>query len=240
MLPILQIFGVALQVPPMTVLIGVMLALSLGERAARRVGASPEIINSGGIIAFVAGLLGARLGYVLLNWSAYAGNWSAALALNATGFLAVAGWLCAALALGIYLWRQHALTPSTFDALAPAIGLFLAFWALSSLFSGDGFGTPATLPWAISLWGAQRHPVQAYEAVLLLLLTLALWRRLTTPPTGRLSIYAIAGVAAIRIVVDGFRADAALLEGIRVSQLASVLICVMALTMGQRFKRAVG
>lgn len=188
----------------------------------------------------MAGLLGARLGYVLLNWSAYAGNWTAALALNATGFLAITGWLSAVLALGFYLWRRRALTASTFDAIAPAFTLFLAFWALSALFSGDGFGMPATLPWSISLWGAPRHPVQAYEAALLLLLTLALWWQLNTPPAGRLSLYAIAGIAAIRLVVDGFRANSALLEGMRVSQLASVFICAMALVLMRRWTRAMG
>ncbi len=36
---------------------------------------------------------------------------------------------------------------------------------LANLASGDAFGAPSSLPWAIELWGAARHPVQIYEAV---------------------------------------------------------------------------
>ena len=230
MLPILQILGLALQLPPMTVLIGLVVSTSLAGRLAERRGLNGNVIGNAGMLAFVAGVIGARLGYVLLNWSAYQQDLSAALALNANGLLAASGWLCALVAGGVYLQRKGALTLAMLDAIAPAAIFFLACWALSALFSGDGFGTPTTVAWAIDLWGAQRHPVQAYEALLLLLLALLTWRVSQAPhPSGAMGLAAIIGVALIRVFVDGFRADAALLGGLRVTQLAGVMTAIVAI-----------
>ncbi len=230
MLPILQIFGLALQLPPFTVLMGLMLSLSLAGRLAKRHGLNGDVIGNAGVVAFVAGVLGARLGYVLLNWSAYQQDLRAALALNVNGLLAVSGWLCALIAGALYLRRRHMLTWQTLDVVSPALVVFLACWALSALFSGDGFGTPTTVAWAINIWGAQRHPVQAYEAILLFLVALALWRASALAhQDGLLTLVAFASVALIRVFVDGFRADALLVAGLRATQLMGVFITIIAL-----------
>ena len=60
------------------------------------------------------------------------------------------------------------------DVLAPAACVFGMGLALSDLLSGNNFGTPTTLPWAINLWGALRHPVQMYEFIALGVVLMAL------------------------------------------------------------------
>ncbi len=230
MLPILQIFGLALQLPPFTVLIGLMLSLTIAGRLAEQQGLNGDVISNAGVVAFVTGVLGARLGYVALNWSVYQQDLSAVLALNVNGLLAASGWVCALIVGVFYLRQKHLLTWQTLDVIAPAMVFFLACWALSALFSGDGFGTLTTVPWAIDLWGAQRHPVQAYEAVLLVGLAFGLWRiGQRSQQHGYAALSLVIGVALIRVFVDGFRADVPLIVGLRTTQLCGVFVSSVAL-----------
>src|SRR5947199_8456136 len=51
--------------------IGFLLALELAKYLARRAGLDPELFVNAGLIALVAGIVGARLSHVLENWPTY-------------------------------------------------------------------------------------------------------------------------------------------------------------------------
>jgi len=51
------------------------------------------------------------------------------------------------------------------DALTPGLAAVMIAIGLAHIASGDAFGSPADLPWAIQLWGARRHPTQIYETL---------------------------------------------------------------------------
>ncbi len=65
------------------------------------------------------GILGARLGYIVLHWNAYRANLLDMLALNDGGYSAVAGLLLGTLVATIWLWRRPTLRqPLLHSALA--------------------------------------------------------------------------------------------------------------------------
>jgi prolipoprotein diacylglyceryltransferase len=55
---------------------------------------------------------------------------------------------------------------STGDAFAVAVPLSLGIGRIACVLGGCCYGTPSHQPWAIHLAGADRHPVQLYEAAL--------------------------------------------------------------------------
>ena len=65
--------------------------------------------------------------------------------------------------------RRHLPLWRSLNALTPSLSAFPVSVGVAHLSSGDAFGTPASMPWAIELWGARRHPTQVYEILLGLL-----------------------------------------------------------------------
>src|SRR4051812_41167675 len=51
--------------------VGFLLALELAKFLARRVGLDPEVFVNAGLIALVAGIIGARVSHVIENWDVY-------------------------------------------------------------------------------------------------------------------------------------------------------------------------
>ena len=62
---------------------------------------------------------------------------------------------------GARAWR----IASLLDALTPGFIVLAGGLALADLASGDAYGSPSSLPWAIELWGAARHPTQIYQLI---------------------------------------------------------------------------
>ena len=251
MLPIVRIFALTIQTPLLAIMIGVTLAMSVAGRQADQRGLDGNAVANALWSALIAGVLGARIGYVLLNWQAYARDPLDALALNTTALSPWMGWLTALVFGSWQLWRQRGLNVKLLDALAPAMAVLAVGLAVGDLLSGNAYGTPAKVPWAINVWNANRHPVQIYGALALLLILVLLLALPRTWPDGAVmlcfvALYAFAqpldhpsegGLRAARpgcrgfarVLVDGFRADVPLLLGLRVTQLAGVLIAAKAL-----------
>ncbi len=229
MLPIAQVFGFSIQTPPLAVIAGFAVALWLTARVAPWRGLSGTVVADAGFYGALVGLLAARAGYVALNWSAYATEPLAALIPSATALWPWSGWVTGLAFAALYLHRKGALSGQLPDVLAPGAAVFLIGLALAGLLNGDGFGVASDVPWAIELWNAQRHPVQAYEVLALLAILAILLRLLRYRlPAGAVALAFVAAYAFTRVFVDGFRADTALVAGLRVTQLGGLAIGALA------------
>ena len=239
MLPVLQIGPVGIPVPAFSLLLGVWLGLSLAERHAPRFGVDGNRLFSLALTALLSGLAGARL--------AYAARYSRAFIEAPLNLLSprpelldpwggLAAGLIGAL---IYAQRKEMRLWPTLNALTPAFAVFAVALGISQLASGDAFGAPTAVPWAIELWGARRHPTQIYETLLALLILAACW---PAGPLGRRPDYFLiftAASALARIFIEAFRGDSVLVfSGFRLAQLAAWLVLAASLwLMGRRFQK---
>lgn len=231
MMPIVRIFGLTLQTPLLAVLAGFAGASWLAERRSRHDGFDSGVISNALFYGLIAGVLGARIGYVTLNLPSYAQDPLGALALNTTALSPYTGWPIAIGFVTWYVWRRHALRVTLLDSLVPAAVALAMGQVAADFLAGAAYGTPTTVPWAVSLWNVSRHPVQLYELAglaVILALTLGIRRPL---PGGALALLTLALYACLRVFVDGFRADAPALLGMRITQLAGVIIAVTSLWM---------
>jgi phosphatidylglycerol:prolipoprotein diacylglycerol transferase len=127
----------------------------------------------------------------------------------------------------------------TLDVLAPGIAVLMIFVGFAHLSSGDAFGSVSTLPFAINLWGAQRHPTQIYEIVAGVSILLVLLRiSAKTPFDGFLSLVYILLAGISRFVLEAFRGDSVILSGsIRSAQAISLIVVLGALIALHRLAR---
>jgi hypothetical protein len=168
MLPILQIGSFSLRTPGLALLASVWLGLELASRAAPRYTLSPDRIYTLGFSTLAAGVLGARLGFVLLHLSLYTriAPWTralgAAFSLSPGTETAWTGGLATLVVFAAQVWRWQAPLLALLDVLAPGAAGMAAGVHLANLLSGAAYGIESSLPWAIMLGGARREPVQAY------------------------------------------------------------------------------
>lgn len=216
MLPILNIGPLAIQTPGLILLLGVWIGLNAAERQAIRLKIDPNLIYNLSMLMIGAGILGARLGYAALHPQAFASDWISLVSLN-PGLLDAWSGLAVGLISGlIFIYRKGLGGLSILDVYTPALAVMAVAAACANLASGNGFGAPTELPWALELWGARRHPTQIYEMVAGLII---LW---LCRPGSRFSHSAIpeayfltfmAFSAGARVFLEAFHGDSALLPG---------------------------
>jgi phosphatidylglycerol:prolipoprotein diacylglycerol transferase len=177
--------------------LGVLAALFLAQSTARIARVNAAHVWSLSILSLFAALLVQRLLLVLFNWRDLGRHprWLLALSMIHHPLLASAGVLAALVAAFVYGRIRHMPLAATADALAAPLALGLAFEQVGALLAGSGYGTEASVRWAVTYtdifaarWsgaplGVPLHPVQAYAALayltlaLLLLLVLPVRRR---------------------------------------------------------------
>ncbi len=160
---------------------GVMLTLALvlavasAVRLGRDQGIHPEIILSLAIWIGVAGILGARLLYVIEYWDAYRRpSWGATLAeilkVHQGGLVVFGGLIGAAVAFGLFVWRHRLPALALADVAAPALALGQAIGRIGCFLNGCCFGGVSDLPYlAVQFpWGSPPQVRQALDGELFL------------------------------------------------------------------------
>jgi len=230
-IPVIRIGPVVLQLPGLILLLGFWMAVWLAAREAKRLGLKEDDVYTSGLCAAVAGLIGARLWYVAAHRDAFTGDLLGIVALNLSTLDATGGLIAGVLAVGAYAWRKKLLRALWLDALAPGAALLIAMASLAHLFSGEAYGVPTTLPWAIMLWDTERHPVQIYEmlAALATMIVLLVALRRQQPP-GTVALLSLALYSGQRVFLEAFRAESWLLPGgWRAAQIVGLLVLSVSL-----------
>lgn len=215
MFPTLQIGPLALQTPGLMLLLGVWLGLDLMERALRQNGVNAEPFYNLVFIGITAGLLGARFSFAAQNAAIFAQSPLSLFALNPGLLDPFGGLALGMLAAVVYARRKGLQIWQTLDGLTPLLAVLAVAGALAAAAAGTFFGMETSLPWAVDLWGAKRHPTQFYALGMALLnLNILGWqkRRGGLQP-GELFRLFVLLTAFGWLLVEGFRGDSALLPG---------------------------
>jgi phosphatidylglycerol:prolipoprotein diacylglycerol transferase len=114
-----------------------------------------QMLNIAYILIF-CGVIGARLGYVLLHLSEFADNPLSAINPFQAGRFGIAGLnlyggvILALPAVWLYLRLKKLPLLAVFDILVPTVGLGLGLGRIGCFLNGCCFGTPTGLPWGIT------------------------------------------------------------------------------------------
>jgi prolipoprotein diacylglyceryl transferase len=235
------------------IIVGIVVALILGDRRWVARGGQAGVIYDIALWAVPFGLIGGRLYHVMTDWRTYFGDDGAGLA----GALRI--WdgglgIWGAVALGgIGAWigcRQKGIPLTAFgDAIAPGIVLAQAIGRLGNYFNQELYGRPTTLPWGLEIFERRDangaldtlngvstgqlievvHPTFLYELLWNLLVFAALIyidRRLKIGH-GRLFATYVALYCVGRFWVELMRSDVAThIAGIRINSFTSTFVFV--------------
>lgn len=176
----------------------------------RRRGLNPDRVYWLAILAAAGGILGAKLHYLLIHIEEMENPWDQAF--SGAGLVWYGGFAGGALAvmIGIRLFRLP--WGKALDALAPAMAIGYTFGRLGCFFTGDDYGQPSSLPWAMAFPEGSPpiditvHPTQLYEAgasFIIFLVLLYLGPRLKR--TGLLACAYLIMAGAERLLVEFVR-----------------------------------
>jgi prolipoprotein diacylglyceryltransferase len=230
MFPVIHLGPLTIQARGLILLAAFWLAAEAAERGARRLGIRGDVVYSLAFIAAAAGLIGARLGYVLEHWSAYQTDLGAIAALNFNTLSPLAGVATGLIAAYLYARRKGVANRKLLDALTPGFIVFAGGLALADLASGDAYGSPSSLPWAIELWGAARHPAQAYQLIAVIVIGLVVLRTRRAFDGAWFGLFG-ALYSASRLFGEAFRGDSETIAGLRVAQVWSLIVLLIMLVL---------
>jgi phosphatidylglycerol:prolipoprotein diacylglycerol transferase len=213
-----KVFGFEVRSWSVLLLLGALAGAMLAARRARRFGFQPGAIGDLAWVLLLAGVLGARLGWVVQELPYYVQHPAEILNFRAGGMTSYGGVFGALLALAIWCKRTGASFLTAFDWLAAPGLVANALGRVGCFLNGCCYGGPCDLPWAVPIHPEgggpvyQGHPAQLYDTALSLLaagLLLAYERRFSSaPPKGRLTAFFFLAYGASRFVLEIFRTGA--------------------------------
>ncbi|MDP9845046.1 prolipoprotein diacylglyceryl transferase [Streptosporangium lutulentum] len=242
-----HLFGVVpLRAYALCIVLGVIVAVVIGERRWRARGGEPGTIVDLAVWAVPFGLVGGRLYHVITDWQLYFGPNAPNEPIEAlyvwNGGLGI--WGAVALgALGVWFGcRNRGISLSAVaDTIAPGIVIAQAIGRWGNYFNQELFGRPTDLPWGLEIDPDRPgtvpgvdtyHPTFLYESLWDLALGLALiWiGRKFALRHGRVFALYLAGYTVGRFWIEGLRVDTAHhILGLRLNQWTSIVVFIGAM-----------
>ncbi|SCH15973.1 MULTISPECIES: prolipoprotein diacylglyceryl transferase [unclassified Romboutsia] len=218
------IFGIDVMWYGVLMATGMILGTLLALREAKRVGISEDDVLNLAICAIPSGVIGARLYYVIFNWSYYSQNPSQILNFRGGG-MAIHGALIGGILAGfIYTKIKKINFFKMADVALIGMPLAQAIGRWGNYINGEAHGGPTNLPWGIIVDGVKVHPTFLYESIWDFGLFIFLWMfRKKKKYEGQLAIYYIIFYSLGRFFIEGLRTDSLMIGPLRMAQVISLV-----------------
>ena len=248
----ISIFGFSIAYYGIVIVTGMMIAIWIAQREAKRTGQSPDMYVDFIIYALIFAIIGARLYYVIFSWDFYSAHPEKIFALREGGLAIYGGIIGGVLTAIVYCKRKGVNFWLLADTIAPclAFGQMLGRWG--NFFNREAFGgftngllamrlqvsqvrtsdiSAEVMQHIVNYGGVdyiQVHPTFLYESLwnLCLFLLLIKFRPKKKFDGQVLGLYFL-GYALGRVWIEGLRTDQLMFGPFAVSQLLSggLIIC---------------
>ena len=249
----IDLFGIEIAYYGIIIGTAILLGFWIAAREAKRTGQNPENYLDMGIIGVIAGIVGARLYYVIFSWDMYKDNLLDIFNLREGGLAIYGGVIAAVISVLVLAKVKHLSAPQIFDTIAMALlnGQMLGRWG--NFFNREAFGgyTDSLFAMRLPLDAVrssdvteqmrrhieridgvsyiQVHPTFLYESLWCMVLLIILFAyRKHKKYEGELFLMYLFGYGLGRFWIEGLRTDQLVLPGvgIAVSQLLAGAIVV--------------
>ena len=249
----ISIFGFSIAYYGIVIVTGMMIAIWIAQREAKRTGQNPEQYLDLAMIGIAAGILGARIYYVIFAWDYYKDDLLSIFNIRQGGLAIYGGIICACIAVVIYSRKKKQNFGLLMDtaSMSIVIGQIMGRWG--NFFNREAFGDYTNNLFAMQLpvsavraneitqkmWDhvvtvngveyIQVHPTFLYESLWNVgVLLFLFWFRKRKKFNGEVFLMYLIGYGLGRIWIEGLRTDQLLLPvvGLPVSQLLSGCLVV--------------
>jgi phosphatidylglycerol:prolipoprotein diacylglycerol transferase len=167
--PILFQFG-NIKVPTFGFILAIafLAGIAMAGRRAPKFGFTSAQVSDVSFWALIAGVIGARLLYIALNWGYFQSNPRELVSLQVSGLTSFGGLIAGGFAVWIWCRQNSVDFLRMLDVFTPAFLVGHIIGRIGCLMNGCCFGgeCPAWLPWAIDIHGHTHHPAQAYDSLM--------------------------------------------------------------------------
>ncbi|MFQ9258620.1 MAG: prolipoprotein diacylglyceryl transferase [Blautia sp.] len=249
----ISIFGFSIAYYGIVIVTGMMIAIWIAQREAKRTGQNPEQYLDLAMIGIAAGILGARIYYVIFAWDYYKDDLLSIFNIRQGGLAIYGGIIGACIAVVIYSRKKKQNFGLLMDTASMSIvfGQIMGRWG--NFFNREAFGDYTNNLFAMQLpvsavraneitqkmWDhvvtvngveyIQVHPTFLYESLWNVgVLLFLFWFRKRKKFNGEVFLMYLIGYGLGRIWIEGLRTDQLLLPvvGLPVSQLLSGCLVV--------------
>ena len=249
----ISIFGFSIAYYGIVIVTGMMIAIWIAQREAKRTGQNPEQYLDLAMIGIAAGILGARIYYVIFAWDYYKDDLLSIFNIRQGGLAIYGGIIGACIAVVIYSRKKKQNFSLLMDTASMSIvfGQIMGRWG--NFFNREAFGDYTNNLFAMQLpvsavraneitqkmWDhvvtvngveyIQVHPTFLYESLWNVgVLLFLFWVRKRKKFNGEVFLMYLIGYGLGRIWIEGLRTDQLLLPvvGLPVSQLLSGCLVV--------------
>mgnify|MGYP000242607230 FL=1 len=249
----ISIFGFSIAYYGIVIVTGMMIAIWIAQREAKRTGQNPEQHLDLAMIGIAAGILGARIYYVIFAWDYYKDDLLSIFNIRQGGLAIYGGIIGACIAVVIYSRKKKQNFSLLMDTASMSIvfGQIMGRWG--NFFNREAFGDYTNNLFAMQLpvsavraneitqkmWDhvvtvngveyIQVHPTFLYESLWNVgVLLFLFWFRKRKKFNGEVFLMYLIGYGLGRIWIEGLRTDQLLLPvvGLPVSQLLSGCLVV--------------
>ena len=249
----ISIFGFSIAYYGIVIVTGMMIAIWIAQREAKRTGQNPEQYLDLAMIGIAAGILGARIYYVIFAWDYYKDDLLSIFNIRQGGLAIYGGIIGACIAVVIYSRKKKQNFSLLMDTASMSIvfGQIMGRWG--NFFNREAFGDYTNNLFAMQLpvsavraneitqkmWDhvvtvngveyIQVHPTFLYESLWNVgFLLFLFWFRKRKKFNGEVFLMYLIGYGLGRIWIEGLRTDQLLLPvvGLPVSQLLSGCLVV--------------
>ena len=249
----ISIFGFSIAYYGIVIVTGMMIAIWIAQREAKRTGQNPEQYLDLAMIGIAAGILGARIYYVIFAWDYYMDDLLSIFNIRQGGLAIYGGIIGACIAVVIYSRKKKQNFSLLMDTASMSIvfGQIMGRWG--NFFNREAFGDYTNNLFAMQLpvsavraneitqkmWDhvvtvngveyIQVHPTFLYESLWNVgVLLFLFWFRKRKKFNGEVFLMYLIGYGLGRIWIEGLRTDQLLLPvvGLPVSQLLSGCLVV--------------
>jgi phosphatidylglycerol:prolipoprotein diacylglycerol transferase len=139
--------------------LGVLVGLWVSVRNSQKQGINPDDAWNFGILVVLAGILGAKILYIINDWSTYAAHPGEIFSLNTLQAGGVfSGGLVAAFVVAVWYVRKRHMPPlATCDAFAPGLAIGHAIGRVGCFAAGCCYGKPTNHLWGVTFTNQVAH-----------------------------------------------------------------------------------
>lgn len=203
---------ITLQLGPLTIFtwgllvsIGIIAGLILIWYLAKKEGINFDHVLNLSLISIIFGFIGARLLYIFLEPNLFQN--SIEIIRIWDGGLALYGGLVLAIFIDIIYVKKNKLDVLKYaDLFAAPLTLAIAVARIGCTLVNDHLGKITSLPWGITVDRITRHPISAYESIILFILFIVLivFRKSFLKLKGFSAFFALTWYALFRFIIDTF------------------------------------
>lgn len=219
------IFGIEIMWYAILIGTGMLLGILFAERDAKRRGFSTDTLMDILIWALPLSIVGARIYYVVFQWSYFKDNPLQIFNIRGGGLAIYGGIIAAYLTAFVMSKIKKVSFIELADITAPSVALGQAIGRWGNFINQEAHGYETNLPWAVIIDGVGYHPTFLYESIgdALIFIFLYIFARKFQKKNGQVAALYLILYGILRFFVEGLRTDSLYFLGLRISQIVSIV-----------------